>query len=158
MAKDQARQASRMRNSEVMQALRHQYSDRPEEDDMHGGSKLGTTKEAARKIAAREAEKTSIEESTFMRIRTSKKDRKEKNKVAREEHANLNHIADVGGLVTGVAAFERSQRSSSNQFEQQIKHKVPRKRSSSSGQPKNALQALAFGGGGKKNSKKKRSR
>ena len=158
LAKMQHRHISRMRNSEVMQSLRHQYSDRPEEDDIHGGAKLGTTKESARKIAAKEAEKTAYEESAFMRLGTSKKDKKEKNRVIREEVSNLNSIVDVSGLVSGAAAFKRSERHAKVGYNQQDSRdhaSVKRKRRIGESKPTNSLQALAFGMGGSSGKKGK---
>jgi hypothetical protein len=163
LAKMQQRQTSRMRNSEVMQTLRQQYSDRPDEDDIFGGAKPGTMRESARRIAAREAEKTAYEESAFMRLGTSKKERKEKNRMMREEVSNLNSIADVGGLVSGVAAFERSERYSkadSNHYDTNQSSSKRKRQSGGNSKPQNSLQALAFsmGGSGKKGKKGKKRR
>jgi len=163
--KAQQRQVMRMRNSEVLQTLRYQYSDRPEEDDIYGGAKLGTTKAAARKMAAKEAEKLDIEESNFIRLGVNRKDRKAKKQMEREETSNLKSLADLGSLTSGFASFERNKkygRESKIEVEEPSLNPRPRKRKSknntSERKAKNTLKSLAFGGVDNSSGKKKKNR
>ena len=99
-----ARQRRRMRQSELLQTLRAtDGTDRPEEDDLDGGAALGKQKEAARRMAEREAEKTKFEEDMMVRLTQSRKDKKARGRMMREEQSNLGAIADLGRLAAGVA-------------------------------------------------------
>ena len=99
-----ARQRRRMRQSELLQTLRAaDGTDRPEEDDLDGGAALGKQKEAARRMAEREAEKTKFEEEMMVRLTQSRKDKKARGRMMREEQSNLGAIADLGRLAAGVA-------------------------------------------------------
>lgn len=99
-----ARQRRRMRQSELLQTLRAaDGTDRPEEDDLDGGAALGKQKEAARRMAEREAEKTKFEEDMMVRLTQSRKDKKARGRMMREEQSNLGAIADLGSLAAGVA-------------------------------------------------------
>jgi U3 small nucleolar ribonucleoprotein protein LCP5 len=97
------RQRQRMRASELAKALRSQYGDTPEQEDIHGGSELGKQREAARRMADRESEKTKFEESSMVRLTTTRKEKKERNRLMRSETSNLAAISDVGNLVRGAA-------------------------------------------------------
>lgn len=101
------RSRRRMRATEVAQTLRAQYGEAPEQEDVHGGSDLGRQRAAARRLAEREAEKTKYEEDTMVRLQTSRKDKKEKRRLMREETSNLNAIANLGNLVRETKAFGR---------------------------------------------------
>jgi len=99
-----ARQRRRMRQSELLQTLRAaDGTDRPEEDDLDGGAALGKQKEAARRMAEREAEKTKFEEDMMVRLTQSRKEKKARGRMMREEQSNLGAIADLGRLAAGVA-------------------------------------------------------
>lgn len=160
--KMQQRQASRMRKTELLQTLRHQYSDRPEEDDMFGGAKLGTTKDAAKRIVEKEAEKLAYEEKAMVRLPTTKKERKEKNRVTREEISNLGSLADLTDLSAGVKAFNRSNRSGDKNERDHSggkRRKPAQKQSRSSGSgAKNSLQSALYGTDGGSSSKKRKKR
>jgi hypothetical protein len=102
------RKNQRLRQSELAQTLRSEYGDAPEQADVHGGSDYGNQREAARRMAEREAEKISIEEDNMIRLVTSRKEKKERKRVMREESSNLAAIADLGSLVRGVSsAFQQ---------------------------------------------------
>ena len=97
------RQRRRMRASEVAQTLRAQFDEAPEQDDLHGGSKLGFQREAAQRVARREAEKEKHEEEHFVRLVTKRSDRKERDRLMRKETSNLAAISDLGNIVRGAA-------------------------------------------------------
>ena len=97
----------RMRATELAQTMRAQYGEAPEQEDTHGGSDYGKQRAAARRLAEREAEKTKYEEDAMIRLQTSRKDKKEKKRLMREEGSNLNAIADLGNLVRETRAFAR---------------------------------------------------
>ena len=101
------RERRRMRATELAQTLRAQYGEAPEQEDIHGGSDLGKQRAAARRLAEREAERTKYEEDTMVRLQTSRKDKKEKKRLMREETSNLNAIADLGNLVRETKAISR---------------------------------------------------
>jgi hypothetical protein len=64
-----------LRQSELAQTLRSEYGDAPEQADVHGGSDYGKQREAARRMAEREAEKISIEEDNMIRLVISRKEK-----------------------------------------------------------------------------------
>lgn len=118
-------------NSELLQTLQSQYTDKPEEDDIRGGSGTlgasnsgGTSAAAAaamgsgtgtanlwnvsaarRKVELRDRAKTEFEEEQFIRLVPSRKEKKERNRVFAEERSNLNLISDLGSLTRGISAF-----------------------------------------------------
>ena len=96
------RQRRRMRASEVAQTLRAQFDEAPEQDDMHGGSKLGFQREAAQRVARRQAEQEKHEEEHFVRLVTKRTDRKERDRLMRKETSNLAAISDLGNIVRGA--------------------------------------------------------
>jgi U3 small nucleolar ribonucleoprotein protein LCP5 len=93
------RERRRLRAGEMAQTLRSQYGEAPETEDMHGGSEVGKQREAARRMADREAEKTRFEEETMVRMTVLRKDKKEQKRLLREENSNLAAISDLGNLV-----------------------------------------------------------
>jgi hypothetical protein len=97
------RRKRRLRASEVAQTLRAQYGDAPEQEDVHGGGGnaelFGKQREAARRLAEREAEKTKYEEQAMVRLTTTRLEKKERKQLMREESSNLAAIADLGNLV-----------------------------------------------------------
>jgi len=101
------KQRDRMRNSELLMTIKSQLGDVPDEDDVTGGANIGRQREAARKIANQDAERTKLEEDHMIRLTTTRKDKKLRNKIMRDEVSNLNAIADIGNLTSGFsAAFE----------------------------------------------------
>lgn len=166
-AEREKRQRRRLRASEVAQTLRHQLGEVPEQEDIHGGSELGRQREAARRVAEREAEKTRFEEEKMVRLVTSRQEKKEKRRLLREENSNLAAIADLGNIVRD-STFGESGRGREHDdplsTERHVNGKRKRKILDKDGrvldarrgkrpvQSKNSLQAALFGGerGGKK--------
>lgn len=153
----------RLRTTELAQALKDQFSEAPEQEDVHGGSTYGKQKEAARRLSQREKEKTDFEESAMIRLTTSRKEKKEQSRMLREESSNLSAISDLGNIVRGVReAFGeegetrgRNKRSSGNDdFEEDAaRAKVGKKRGGV--EPKNTYQKALFAGSDTKSKKKK---
>eukprot|EP00591_Stephanopyxis_turris_P011480 CAMPEP_0195531844 /NCGR_PEP_ID=MMETSP0794_2-20130614/36486_1 /TAXON_ID=515487 /ORGANISM="Stephanopyxis turris, Strain CCMP 815" /LENGTH=147 /DNA_ID=CAMNT_0040663793 /DNA_START=117 /DNA_END=556 /DNA_ORIENTATION=- len=88
--------------------MRSQFGENPEEEDIDGGASVGKQKDAARKVAERDAERTRFEEDTMVRLTMSRKEKKEKNRIMQDETSNLRSISDLGNLASGIAAFENS--------------------------------------------------
>ena len=106
------RQRRKLRATELAQTLRQQYGDQPETEDVFGGGNsevYGKQRAASRALAQKEAERIEFEESTMIRLTTSRKDKKEKKRVERmmEGGANLAQIANLGNLVRETEAFGR---------------------------------------------------
>ncbi len=95
----------RMRATELAQTLRAQYGEAPEQEDIRGGSDIGKQRAAARRLAEHEAEKTKYEEDVMVRLPASRKDKKEKRRLMRQEGSNLAAIADLGNLVRETKAI-----------------------------------------------------
>jgi U3 small nucleolar ribonucleoprotein protein LCP5 len=107
------RQRRKLRASELAQTLRQQYGDQPEAEDVFGGGNselYGKQRSASRALAQREAERIEFEESTMVRLTTSRKEKKEKKRVERmlEGGSNLAQIANLGNLVRETEAFGRN--------------------------------------------------
>eukprot|EP00934_Nitzschia_sp_Nitz4_P005811 Nitzschia sp. Nitz4//scaffold75_size92586//23752//24888//NITZ4_004846-RA/size92586-processed-gene-0.4-mRNA-1//1//CDS//3329557678//5801//frame0 len=166
------RDRRRLRSSELAQTLRSQYGDAPEQEDIHGGSDYGKQRAAARRLAEREAEKTKYEEDTMVRLQTSRKDKKEKKRLMREEGSNLAAISNLGNLVRETRAFGSSYGSDDEREapmqEERGRHANGKRRREAinvdgasqgrkgkSPRPKNALQAALYNSGGKKKRSKK---
>ena len=174
------KQRDRMKKSELLSTLKATYGDTPEEDDFGGGAGIGKQRESARRLAEREAEKTKYEEDAFVRLTTSRKEKKLRNKIMREEVSNLHSIADIGNLTAGVSmAFgegsrfgedddeiirvggsgnlssrhANGKRRRTNEFDDGRKSKS-KKRSD----PKNSFQRTLYGLDGGASGKKKRSK
>lgn len=96
------KQLARMQRSELAEVVRAQYTDAPEEEDIRGGAMLGKQREVSKKLAQREADITEFEETHMIRLTASKKDKKERKRIMREEMSNLGAIADFGNVVAGV--------------------------------------------------------
>jgi hypothetical protein len=158
------RRNQRLRQSELAQTLRSEYGDAPEQADVHGGSYFGKQREAARRMAEREAEKISIEEDNMIRLVTSRKEKKERKRLMREESSNLAAIADLGSLVRGVSsAFQqdsddadshdggiaevREGRHASGKRRRGTVHEATgrSKKKGRTGEPKNSLQKALYG-------------
>lgn len=108
------RQRRRMRASEVAQTLRAQFDEAPEQEDLHGGAELGFQREAAQRVAQRAADKEKHEEDNFVRLVTKRTERKERERVLRQETSNLSAISDLGNIIRGVAAFDDEERGGKN--------------------------------------------
>uniref|UniRef100_A0A7S4ADI3 Sas10 C-terminal domain-containing protein n=1 Tax=Pseudo-nitzschia australis TaxID=44445 RepID=A0A7S4ADI3_9STRA len=117
------RQRRKLRSTELAQTLRQQYGDQPETEDVFGGGNselYGKQRSASRALAQKEAERTEFEESTMIRLTTSRKDKKEKKRVERmmEGGANLAQIANLGNLVRETEAFGRDDDGNSDDDDQ----------------------------------------
>jgi hypothetical protein len=88
----------------LAQTLRSEYGDAPEQADVLGGTTCGKQREATSRMAERESEKISIEEDNMIRLVTSRKEKKERKRLMREESSNLSAIADPGSLVHSVSS------------------------------------------------------
>lgn len=97
------RQKERMRKSELLSALKYTYGDAPEEDDFDGGARIGKQRESTQRFMVREEERNKFEEDAMVRLTVSRKDKKMRNKLMRDEISNLNSITDLGNLTTGVS-------------------------------------------------------
>lgn len=176
-AERERRQRRKMRASELAQTLRAQYGEAPEQEDTRGGAELGRQREAARRMAEREKEKERYEEDNMVRLTTSRKEKKERKRLMREENSNLAAIADLGNLVRESQFGERKQSTDDHEdiFESKRHSNGKRKKQLIDGDgkllsgkgrksmgAKNALQEALFGGsgsggGGKKKGKKRKS-
>lgn len=97
------RQLRRMRTSELAQALRSQFGDGPEQEDIHGGTEMGRQREAAKRFERQQAEKTQYEEGAMVRLTVTRKEKQERKRLLREESSNLTAIADLGNIVRDAA-------------------------------------------------------
>lgn len=178
------KQRDRMKRSELLSTLKATYGDMPEEDDFGGGATVGKQRDAARKLAEREAEKTKFEEDAFIRLTASRKEKKTRNRIMREEVSNLHSIADIGNLTAGVSlAFGGGRDNSGNDDEvirvggssrQSSRHANGKRRRDGEGgeggggssgrkgkrrnDAKNSFQKALFGIGNGSDSKKKKGR
>jgi hypothetical protein len=172
----------RLRSTELAQTLRAQYGDAPEQEDVHGGSEYGRQRVAARKFADHEAEKTSYEEDAMIRLTTTRKEKKERKQLMRQESSNLAAIADLGNLVRETQAFGgreddsddepmpeppsgRDRASGEQRYENGKRRReqdnvdgrqMGRGGNVGGGKAKNSLQAALYNTGGKQNKKKGR--
>mmetsp|Transcript_29059 Transcript_29059/g.43218 ORF Transcript_29059/g.43218 Transcript_29059/m.43218 type:complete len:353 (-) Transcript_29059:282-1340(-) len=98
------KQRERARRSELVATLRNQYGDAPEEEDVHGGSNLGKQRDDAKRLAARDEERTKHEEENMVRLQVTKKEKQERKRIMRNEASNLGVLSNFGDLVHGVEA------------------------------------------------------
>lgn len=154
----------RMRTTELAQALKEQFSEAPEQDDFHGGSAYGKQKEAARRLAQRETEKTNFEEQSMMRLTTTRKEKKDQKRMMREESSNLSAISDLGNIVRGVreafgddGARGRKRSGGADDFEEDAPKAKARKKKGGI-EAKNTFQKALFAGDSNKSKKKKGKR
>ena len=114
------RQRRKLRASELAQTLRQQYGDQPETEDVFGGGNselYGKQRSASKALAQREAERIEFEESTMVRLTTSRKEKKEKKRIERmAEGGNLAQIANLGNLVRETEAFGRNDDGSDDEY------------------------------------------
>jgi len=125
------RDRRKLRATELAQTLRQQYGDQPDTEDVFGGGKsefYGKQRTASKALAQREAERTEFEESTMVRLTTSRKDKKEKKRIQRmmEGGANLAQIANLGNLVRETQAFGRSTTNSDNDDDEHVREEAYR--------------------------------
>jgi U3 small nucleolar ribonucleoprotein protein LCP5 len=171
------RQKDRMRKSELLSTLKYTFGDAPEEDDFDGGATIGKQREATQRFMAREEEKNRFEEDAMVRLTVSRKDKKMRNKIMRDEISNLNSITDLGNLTVGVNEAFGSNKKGGNDKEERIqvesrstlRHANGKRRRESDGMsesskksshkpaPKNSFQKALYGmeGGGRKSGAKK---
>jgi U3 small nucleolar ribonucleoprotein protein LCP5 len=134
----------RMKKSELLQTIRAQFSDKPEEDDLRGGANVGKQRETARRFAERVAEKDRYEEENMVRLSTSRKEKKMREKIMRDEFSNLRAISDVGNLASGVSSAFQSDKKSKRSFnEDDQTSQQPKSRRLS--QPRNQYQEALYG-------------
>jgi hypothetical protein len=167
------RQKRRLRATELAQTLRAEYTETPEQEDIHGGSDYGKQRVAARRLAEREAEKTRAEEEGMIRLITSRKDKKEKKRLMRMESSNLSAIADLSNLVRETRDFGRKEEEDDDfipeppaaaeegryfngkrQRNEEIHGNRPTKRQGKVPKAKNALQSALYATEGNKKKKK----
>jgi hypothetical protein len=153
----QKRLQQKLRATELARTLREQFGDAPEQEDLHGGSDYGRQRDAARRLAEQEREKTEFEEDNLVRLVTSRNQKKEKKRLMRQEGSNLAAIADIGNIARSVsAAFgEKSSfkgRDVPVDFEDSGQGKKKRRRQ----EAKNSLQKALYGTEGDGKKKKKR--
>jgi len=154
----------KMKQSELLQTMKAQYSDKPEEDDLRGGANMGKQREAARRFAERAAEKDRYEEENFIRLGTSRKEKKLREKIMRNEFSNLRVISDVGDLASGVSTAFQSNKKPKRAFNDnddddgfhESKQDTKRRQT----RPKNQFQEALYGttGNSKKDRKNKSKR
>uniref|UniRef100_A0A7S2Y9G3 Neuroguidin n=1 Tax=Entomoneis paludosa TaxID=265537 RepID=A0A7S2Y9G3_9STRA len=176
-AEREKRKLQRMRTSELAQALRSQYGEAPEQEDIHGGTELGKQREASRRFAQQQEEKTQYEEDAMIRLTTTRKEKKERKRIMTQESSNLSAIADLGNIVRDAALGDNRPSSRSRGGEEELldesgpRHKRLRDGGSHSNstqrkspkkglQAKNSLQAALYGDGssGSKSKKGRESR
>merc|ERR1712232_666019 len=108
----QQKQRKQMSQSELLQTLKHQYTDTPEEDDYQGGAANttigGTTK--WKKYQEKQKEKIQFEEKNMTRLITTWEEKKERNEMIRSNESNLYSLTDLGNLSSGIHAFQEKKR------------------------------------------------
>lgn len=168
----------RMNRSEVLQNLRQEFSDKPEEEGIDGissGRKTmsggGSARGSHDKLNANRLERERFEEERFVRLVESKDDKKLKKKLERDA-MSINNLTDFGSFADSVAKFDRVDKGNAGGGRRgddgfagdeggrhsngkrirgsDITEDQSKKRrsSSKSGGKKNDLQQQMFGGGG----------
>mmetsp|Transcript_400 Transcript_400/g.528 ORF Transcript_400/g.528 Transcript_400/m.528 type:complete len:159 (-) Transcript_400:73-549(-) len=156
---------SRLRQSELLQTLRSNVSEAPEMEATDGVG-AGRQKDKARRFAQRQSEKNKYEEANFVRLVTTRQEKKERKKLMREEMSNLGILSDIRGLAAGIDMFEGKKRRGSGregdvvekETERYENGKRKKKREKSRGREGklNSLQSELYGGDTKQKKKKKR--
>mmetsp|Transcript_15039 Transcript_15039/g.22942 ORF Transcript_15039/g.22942 Transcript_15039/m.22942 type:complete len:369 (-) Transcript_15039:227-1333(-) len=155
-AEKQRRLHKKLRASELARTLREQYGEAPDQEDIHGGTDYGKQRDAARRLAEMEKEKIEYEEDNLVRLVTSRKQKKERKRLMREESSNLAAISDIGNIVRSVsAAFDEKPRIERDQDD--LTSSGKRKKRRGGVEAKNHLQKELFGTheSSKKRNKKK---
>ena len=158
-AEREKRKLRRMRTSELAQALRSQYGEAPEQEDIHGGTEMGRQREASRRFEEQQREKTKYEEDTMVRLTTTRKEKKERKRLLREESSNLAAIADLGNIVRDSKLAEsdkkrRKPQDTGPDFDDFGADGVDSRKNRKHPKAKNSLQAALFGGDSSKKKKK----
>jgi hypothetical protein len=101
----------RMRKSEIMDNLRAEFTDKPEETGVDGVSGVGggglmVDRAAAAKIAQAEKERTEFEEERMVRLVTGRKEKKEKARLERKQ-VSVNALADFSSFADGINSFQQ---------------------------------------------------
>jgi hypothetical protein len=79
------------------------HTDQPDEEDVHGGALVGYQSNKSRKVKEHEKDVQEYEERQMIRLTVSKKERKARKRMIREEMSNLGAIADgLGGITRDV--------------------------------------------------------
>mmetsp|Transcript_23006 Transcript_23006/g.25364 ORF Transcript_23006/g.25364 Transcript_23006/m.25364 type:complete len:386 (+) Transcript_23006:46-1203(+) len=161
-AEKQRRMNKKLRATELAHTLREKYGEAPEQEDLHGGTDYGKQRELSRKMDDMDKERTKFEEENFVRLVTSRKDKKERKRLMQQEGSNLAAIADIGNIVRNVnVAFGERKKKKSFSTED-TSSEQPKKKRRSGINVKNSLQKELFdqgdilGGSGKKKKKKKK--
>lgn len=144
----------KMRDSEVAEAIRHEYSETPETEDVTGGTAMGRQRAGSRKLIEQERERERFEEDNMMRLSVTKEVKKNRKRMMRDEMSNLSAIADLGNIAKESKFDRKRKKASSLPLEEE---EAPRKREYEA-RPRNALQADIFGGEQTKKKKKKGKR
>jgi len=170
------KERNRMRKSELLSALKYTVGEAPEEDDFDGGATPGKQREAAKRLAERDVERIKFEEDQMIRLTTSRKEKKMRNRIMRDEISNLNQISNLNNLTEGVSVAFGKGEENSGRIEDDLDVNVPLRHSNgkrrrvdnfgdihNTGQksgkrgkaPKNGLQKALYGleGGKKKKNK-----
>jgi len=95
------RQRKRRHKSELLQTIKSQYSDMPEEEDYDGGTILERQRNMVSKLSEIEAEQLRFEEERMFRMTVSRKSRKMRKKVMRERKTNLSSITNIRNITEG---------------------------------------------------------
>jgi hypothetical protein len=116
------RRMERARASEMAQALRSQYGDKPEQEDIYGGTDLGQQRAASRELARREMMKTKYEEDAMVRLITTRAEKKERKRIMRTEQSNLTAISDLGNLTRDSSEILGFKGGKSDSIHEQRRH------------------------------------
>lgn len=100
-----AKQRDKLSRSELTQVIKSQYTDAPEEEDVHGGALLGSQSEKSRKVSQRDANIQEFEENQMIRLTMSRSEKKERKKMRRDEMSNLNVLSGGFGYAGVEDAF-----------------------------------------------------
>jgi hypothetical protein len=152
--------AKKARATELAKTLRDQYGDAPEQEDLHGGTDYGRQREASRKLDEIEKEKKKFEEDNMIRLTTSRKQKKERQRLMREESSNLSAISDLGSLTRSVSAAFDERPKRSNDYDESVVGQKKKKKYDGV-QARNSLQKALYGGksdGGDAKKKQKKRR
>lgn len=109
-AKEAKKHLNQMRQSEILQTLKGEYMNMPDEEDTMGGNKTMVSK-ARQTLEKRHEDVTKFEEERMTRFVVARKDRKERNRLDREEIQNsLLSVGKLGDLAAGISAFKYRKR------------------------------------------------
>jgi Sas10/Utp3/C1D family len=135
----------KIRTTELAHTLKEMYTDAPEQEDMHGGVDFGKQRDASRRLMEIEREKTRFEEDNMIRLTTSRKHKKERKKLMREESSNLSAISDIRSLSRSVSTAFDTKSQTSISKNGSTDEMATRKEKRSDRGPSNPLQKELFG-------------